>query len=173
VRRAAAWSLTIPLAALGVLLGHALAYRIVGEPPGDVHDYLAHAPQVMLVLATVAVAIAAFPRRAPGVGRAPIAAIALLGYVAQEHLERVAHSGELPWLLTDPAFVVGLALQIPIALACIALVRLVAGPPSAPRRRPPVVPATETTPPTAPARVLRPAPVPAARGRAPPIPSTG
>jgi hypothetical protein len=168
VRRAAAWLLTLPVAGLGVLVGHELAYRISGTPLGGVHGYLDHAPQMMLVLATVAVAAAAFPSRAGGVPRLPVASIAFVAFIAQEHLERLAHTGELPWLLTDRSFLVGVVVQIPVALACLALARLGAGPAPRSRRAPPRLPAVELAltlfvPPP-----FQPAPVPAARGRAPP-----
>jgi hypothetical protein len=47
------------------------------------------------------------------------ASFALLGtatYVALEHLERLSQDG-LPWLLGSPVFLLGLALQVPFALA--------------------------------------------------------
>src|SRR4029078_10457577 len=73
-----------------------------------------------------------------------VAPIAPLGFTAQEHLERLAHTGELPWLLTTPTFLVGLALQLPVAVACVLLVRRVAGTlerRSPPSRAPPAAPA--------------------------------
>ena len=47
------------------------------------------------------------------------ALVAPLGFVAQEHVERLAHMGELPWLSTTLMFLLGLALQVPIALLCV------------------------------------------------------
>ena len=40
--------------------------------------------------------------------------VGLTTFVLQEHLERLVHGGGVPMLLTSPAFVVGLALQIPV-----------------------------------------------------------
>jgi hypothetical protein len=168
VRRLLAWALVLPAACLGVLVGHAIAYAVTGTAPGAVHDYLAHGPQIVLVLGVLALAAAVYPSRGPGIGAGPIASVALLGFVAQEHLERAVHSGHVPWLLTEPSFLVGLALQVPVALACIALVRLVAGPASAARGRPPAIPQIELEiePIVACGVSTTRAPVP--RGRAPP-----
>jgi len=127
---------------------------------------------VMLVLATVAIAAAAFPSRGPGVARTPVASIALVGFVAQEHVERLVHTGELPWLLDDRAFVIGLLVQIPVALACLALARLVVGSGARRRRQPPVIPSFGIALVPIVPRLLCPSPVPARLGRAPPAPST-
>jgi hypothetical protein len=43
-------------------------------------------------------------------------AVAVATFVVQEHVERVVHTGELPWLLTSSVFMVGLLLQLPVAL---------------------------------------------------------
>ena len=115
--------LTLPLAAAGVLVGHALAYRLTGAPAGDLHSYLAHLPQVALILATIGLVGLAAQQRGGHGSRLPYAALGVLGFTAMEHLERLAHTGELPWLLTDRTFLVGLALQVPVALACLALAR--------------------------------------------------
>ena len=127
-RRMLAWLLVTPLAAAGVLAAHALAYALTGTDPGPEHDYLGHAPQVVGLLASLAVLGLALQERSlrPQSARwvAPVAPVA---FVCQEHLERLAHTGELPWLLTTPTFLVGLALQLPVAVACVLLVRRVTG----------------------------------------------
>ena len=136
-RRVVAWFLVTPVAAAGILAGHALAYRLTGTGAGSVHAYLAHAPQVAAILATVGLLGLAVQQRSPG--RRSLGAFALvapLGFACQEHVERLVHTGELPWLLTTPAFLVGLVVQVPIALACVVLARRVAGTlPRAGRRR--------------------------------------
>ena len=127
-RRVVAWFLVTPVAAAGMLAGHALAYRLTGTDAGAVHAYLAHAPQVAAILATVGLVGLAVQERRPG--RRSLGAFALvapLGFACQEHVERLAHTGELPWLLTTPAFLVGIIVQIPIAVACVLLARRVAG----------------------------------------------
>ena len=127
-RRMLAWGLVTPVAAAGILLAHALAYRLTGTAPGAVHDYLEHAPQVLAILATIGLVGLAFQERTFG-RRSPWAfgLVAPLGFVAQEHLERLAHTGEMPWLLTTPTFLLGLALQVPIALLCVLAARRLAG----------------------------------------------
>ena len=123
-----AWALVTPVSAAGILAAHALAYALTGTEPGAMHGYLAHAPQVAAVLATIGLVGLALQER--GVGRRSFASFALLaplGFACQEHLERLAHTGELPWLLTTPSFLVGLALQVPVALACVAVARRVGG----------------------------------------------
>ena len=130
-----AWLLTLVLAAAGTLLGHALAYRLTGQAAGDVHDYLAHAPQVLLVLATLAVCTLAFTRGAASPPAWPFPFLALGAFAVQEHLERFVHTGHLPWLLTRPSFLAGVALQLPLALAAWALARkLLRAVRAAPRR---------------------------------------
>ena len=127
-RRLLAWALVIPVSAAGVLAAHALAYALTGTEPGAIHGYLAHAPQTVALLATIGLVGLALEER--GVGRRSVAFFALLaplGFACQEHLERFAHTGEVPWLPTTPSFIVGLALQAPVALLCVAVARRVAG----------------------------------------------
>src|SRR5918999_851731 len=103
------WPISFALAACGLLAGHGLAYTLLGTG-GDLHGYLAHAPQVLLVLALPAALLAVSGTRG---GTIPPAGFALLGttaYVAMEHLERLVHGG-VPWLLLSPVFLLGLALQ--------------------------------------------------------------
>jgi hypothetical protein len=128
LRRTLAWILVVPLTAAGLLATHALAYELTGTSAGPVHGYLAHAPQVVGVLATLSLVGLALQQRS--VGRLSASSFALLapvGFACQEHLERLVHTGELPWLLTSPAFVLGLAMQVPVALACVLVARRVSG----------------------------------------------
>lgn len=127
-RRMLAWLLVTPLAAAGVLAAHALAYALTGTDPGPEHEYLVHAPQVVGLLVSLALLGLALQERSlrPQSARW-VAPLAPLAFVCQEHLERFAHTGELPWLLTTPTFLVGLALQLPVAVACVLLVRRVTG----------------------------------------------
>ena len=127
-RRTLAWALVTPVSAAGILAAHALAYALTGADSGALHGYLAHAPQVVAVLATIGLLALALQER--GVGRRSFASFALLaplGFACQEHVERLAHTGELPLLLTTPTFLVGLTLQVPVALLCLAIARRVAG----------------------------------------------
>jgi len=127
-RRLLAWFLVLPVAAAGVLTGHALAYVLTGTAPGPFHDYLGHAPQVLAVLGTIGLVGLALEERSVGPrSLRSFALVAPLGFACQEHVERLAHTGDLPWLVTSPAFLVGLALQVPIALLSLLVARRVAG----------------------------------------------
>jgi hypothetical protein len=127
-RRMLGWLLVTPLAAVGVLAAHASAYAVTGHALGEEHGYLDHAPQVTALLASLAVLGLALQERSLRPSSAWwVAPIAPLGFACQEHLARLAYTGELPWLLTTPTFLVGLALQLPVAVACVLLVRRVTG----------------------------------------------
>jgi hypothetical protein len=180
-----AWLVAISLMSIGSLAAHSLAYRLV-EPDagaraealaGTGHGYLAYAPfLVASALAVVAAALAAAAVR--GARGTPITApstwqLALLpplGFALQEHLERIASGSGVGHLLAEPAFLVGLALQLPFALvallaareltrAAASLGRALTHAQPAPRRRAfsPAIPAGQTL------MTLRPA---AVRGRA-------
>jgi hypothetical protein len=127
VRHVVAWLFTLVFAAAGTLFAHALAYRLAGEPLGPTHAYLEHAPQVLLVLATLVACSLAFTRAATSPPAWPFPLVALGAFVAQEHLERLVHTGQFPWLLTQPVFLVGLGLQLPVALVAWALARRLLG----------------------------------------------
>jgi hypothetical protein len=122
VDRLRVWLAVSPIIAAGVLLTHALAYRLTGTPTGPLHDYLDHAPQVLLVAALVGLAAGLGGRRS-SVAAWPFPVAALATLVVQEHAERLAHTGELPWLLASPVFLVALLLQVPVALVVWALAR--------------------------------------------------
>jgi hypothetical protein len=126
VNRTRVWLVVSPVMAAGVLVAHSLAYRLTGTPTDSFHAYLGHAPQVLLLLAVAGVVVAALggPRSAPRAHVFPV--VALATFVVQEHVERVVHGG-VPLLLTSPAFLVGLALQIPVALVAWGLARWLLG----------------------------------------------
>ena len=135
-RRLLAWILVTPVAAAGVLVTHALAYRLTGTQPGPVHEYLAHGPQVVFVLASLAlVGLALQERSLSRFSARWVAPLAPLGFMCQEHIERLVHTGQLPFLLTSPTFLLGLALQLPVAVVCVLLVHRVIGTLPGPRRR--------------------------------------
>ena len=123
-----AWLLVTPFAAAGILVAHALSYALTGTQPGSLHGYLEHAPQVLGVLASIGLVGLAVQERS--VGRVPTGAFALaapIGFAVQEHVERLVHTGHVPFLLTSPAFLLGLLLQAPVALVCLLVARRVAG----------------------------------------------
>jgi hypothetical protein len=138
-RRPLAWLLAFPLMTAGSLLAHGLAYRLVAPQSGaraDLldrtgHGYLEAAPFILgaclaFVLAGLAAHASRGSRRAPARAPAwPLALLPLLGFACQEHLERLVATGELPFsAVTEPTFLVGLALQLPFALAALLAARL-------------------------------------------------
>lgn len=170
MRRTLAWLLVLPLAAAGVLAAHTLAYRLTGADTAPGHGYLEHAPQVVAVLASLALLGLALQERSPG--RSSLwwfAPLGPLGFACQEHLERLAHTGHMPWLLTSPTFLLGILLQIPVVLLCLLVARRVAGTLAHVRTRLPAV-CGETWLPLSdrPATIARSAAVPRRAGRGPP-----
>jgi hypothetical protein len=137
VDRLRVWLAISPIVAGGVLAAHALAYRLTGTPTGPLHDYLDHAPQVLLVAALAGLAAGLAARRST-VAAWPFPVAALAAFAAQEHAERLLHTGDVPWIVLTPVFLVGLLLQVPVALAVWLLARwllraLVVGPARRPR----------------------------------------
>ena len=117
------WLAVSPLMAAGVLVAHVLAYRLTGTAPGPLHAYLEHSPQLLLVLAIAGLAFGGLAARLriPAAWPFPVAALAT--FVVQEHVERFAHGGDVPWLLDSRVFLAGLFLQLPVALVAWALAR--------------------------------------------------
>ncbi len=120
------WMLVLPLSAFGILTGHWVAYRVTGTPAGAYHEYLAHLPRVALVLLVLALVAAHFVERGRRLALWPFPAVALAGFVALEHAERVEQMGSLPFLLTSPVFLVGLAVQLLVAVLAWLVARLLA-----------------------------------------------
>jgi hypothetical protein len=137
MRHRLAWLSTAPLMLGGLLAGHALGYRLAFSDPhvrADAlghsgHSYFSYLPFALtlclcVLLAGLALqAISAFrgePRRpatSPVIVLMPPAA-----FVAQEVTERLLHTGQIPWtVVLQPAFLIGLALQLPFALAALLL----------------------------------------------------
>ena len=134
-----AWPLAAPLLAAGLLAGHDLSYRLVTldaatrahflERTG--HGYLAFAPlAAALAAALLSVALvwrAARSLRGLPAATAPawlFAALPPIAFTLQEHLERLVHDGAVPLdLPRQPVFLLGLALQLPFALAAVVVAR--------------------------------------------------
>ena len=125
----------LPFAAASVLLGHAIAYRALSMPTDDLHGYLTHAPQVVSILATLALVGLALDSRARRHSPAPLASLAIVAFVTQEHLERLIHTGQLPFLLATPVLWLGIALQLPLAFLVWIVARRLAEDLAAPSRR--------------------------------------
>lgn len=126
MRRSLIWLVSLPFAAVSILSGHAVAYALTGAPAEGLHGYLEHAPQVVAILALLGLLALAYAGRARTPSSLPVAALAALGFACQEHLERFAHTGEVPFLLGSPTFLLGLALQLPFAALVWVLARRVA-----------------------------------------------
>jgi len=169
VSRTRAWLIVSPVVAAGVLVSHGLAYRLTSTPTDRFHAYLEHAPQVLLVFMLSAIVLGGFGRKhfTPRARVFPL--IAVTTFVLQEHIERLVHGGSFPILVTSPAFLVGLVLQIPTALCAWAIARwLLAAVGEAPVRRISVRPRFDLPLVTAPAGALASRERPPARGRGPP-----
>jgi hypothetical protein len=133
------WPISLALALGGLLAGHDLAYRLTGAETGDLHAYLAHAPELLLVLTLPAALLAVSGTRGGALRPGGFALLGSSAYVAMEHVERLAHGG-VPWLLATPVFWLGLALQIPFALAAWWVARGLLRLDGPATRRPPRVP---------------------------------
>lgn len=135
MRRTLTWLIALPFAAASVLLGHAIAYGVTGTPTGGMHDYLAHAPQVVFILASLAVLGLAADTRARRHSPVPLATLGIGAFVAQEHVERLIHTGHLPFLFASPVLWLGIALQLPLAIAIWFIARRLAEDIATPARR--------------------------------------
>lgn len=194
MRRALTWFLALPLIVVGSQIAHGLAYWWA-YPIADIreailahtgHGYLSYAPVLLSFLAALellVVVVLVWDSARGHRGRELPAWVFLwlpvVGFVVQEHLERLVTTGSFPWWAAEaPTFWRGLVLQLPLGLAAYALARLL-------RRAAEVVAAVivrrrdRATAPrlaslrtwAAPAALLRPAPLAlCAAGRAPPSP---
>ncbi len=134
-----AWLLTVSLAVVGSQVAHVVTYRLVA-PNADQraqlladtgHAYMANLPlglalcTVVAFLALVGQASGVRAGRASGLAAWHFALIAPLVFCCQEHFERLIHDGSFPWdTALQRRFLVGLALQLPFALAAYLLARL-------------------------------------------------
>lgn len=118
------WGVILPLALLGVLGGHELAYALTGTRGEGLHAYFEHGPQVALLLAVLSFCGAVFVERGARIALWPFLTVVLGTFVAQEHIERMAHGGAFPFLLDKPYFLVGLVLQSIVAVLAWLVARL-------------------------------------------------
>jgi hypothetical protein len=139
IRRTGAWAIAVPVVVASWLGAHCFAYWLVS--PGAEHHMGVHAEHghawlgytpalavwgLALVLAGVVLCLAdGLLGRRPS--RPPVRLFAFLppiGFTLQEHAERLIASGAVPYdLVVEPTFLVGLALQLPFALAGLLLTR--------------------------------------------------
>jgi len=116
----------LPLLALGSEAAHAILG--IFAPPGFQGAELAEfsgegARQLPLVVAVAAALVvggllaAPSGRRSPRASRFVVAALPLVAFTVQEHVEYALGHGHVAWALgLRPAFALGLALQLPFAL---------------------------------------------------------
>lgn len=137
-RRLRAIALTVPLVALGSLSAHQLAYLVV-EPGAERrsaalaatgHGYLVDAWLTLMAALAVCLTLELVLgfRNGPSARTAPAWPFALLapaGFLVQEHVERATSGADPSRALADRAVLLGLALQLPFALASWWLARAV------------------------------------------------
>lgn len=141
MRRAIAVLVTAPIVLLGSVAAHQLAY-LLADPAAAPrarrlaetgHGYLAHVPLMAIACGTVVAIGCLLALRAelagPGAVRArawPYALAAPAGFAIQEHAERLAATGHVPFgAVLEPTFLPGLAMQLPFALLAWAVAWLV------------------------------------------------
>ena len=137
MRQRLAWFSTAPLMFGGLLAGHALGYRLaIADPHARAdalahsgHGYLGYAPFALAVCLGVLLATLVLQgltgfrgeRRRPAMSPL-IVLLPPFAFVVQEFLERLIHAGHVPWTTAfEPAFLFGLAFQLPFALAALLL----------------------------------------------------
>jgi hypothetical protein len=135
MRQRLAWLSTAPLMFAGLIAGHLLAYRLVYTDAharadalaGSGHAYFGLVPlglsvSLGVLLAGLALqAAAGFRGEARRPATSPlIVVLPPIAFVVQEFSERIAHNGQIPWtVVVEPAFLLGLAFQLPFALAAL------------------------------------------------------
>jgi hypothetical protein len=137
MRQRLAWFSTAPLMLGGLLAGHSLGYRLAIADPHARADALAHSGHGyfgyvpfalavslgVLVTGLVLQGLGGFrgERRRPAISPL-IVLLPPLAFVVQEFLERLIRAGHVPWTTAfEPAFLFGLAFQLPFALAALLL----------------------------------------------------
>ena len=117
-RLATPWLVSLPFMAAGCLAAHSLAFHLVSVRE-ERHGYLAFAPLVLGLLG--ALAVVGVVRRGRALSPLACALLPPLAFVVQEHAER------LELVAGEPAFLAGLALQLPFALAALVAARAFLG----------------------------------------------
>jgi hypothetical protein len=134
MRQRLAWLSTAPLMFAGLIAGHLLAYRLAFSDPHARADALAHSGHayfgyvplalsvsVGVLLAGLALQAASASRGEPRRATSPlIVLLPPIAFVVQEFTERLVHNGHVPLTVAlQPAFLLGLAFQLPFALAAL------------------------------------------------------
>jgi hypothetical protein len=129
-RPRAAWLTALGLLGAGWVTAHVLSYMLLVPAPerGRMlaqtgHSYF-RASDLLILCMTITLAglalsvVGGKARLSPGPWT--LALLPPIGFVVQEHLERLAVSGVFPThLVAEPRFLLGLLLQIPFALAAL------------------------------------------------------
>jgi hypothetical protein len=131
------WLLSLPLAVASWLGAHCLSYWFVSPGAHEEmglhsehgHAYLGYTPAIVVwgfaLVACGLVLCVGDGLRGHRPSRPPLKLFALLppaGFMVQEHVERLVGTGSIRLdLMLEPAFLVGLALQLPFALAALLL----------------------------------------------------
>jgi len=121
VRKRALLALSLPLAAVGSLAGHAAGYALVGMSSRDahIHGYLGYAPQFLAVCAALlglALTLRVSGRLQGRPAAWPFALLPPVAFLVQELLERVL-AGLPAHAVFEPPVFAGLAAQVPLAFA--------------------------------------------------------
>jgi hypothetical protein len=137
-RSKVAWLLSLPLSAAGMLLAHQFAWELGAHEhaAGTAHGYLQYGA-IFTALGIATIIVAATSQLIRGVAGASVAhapparvfaIVPIIGFLLQEHLEHIVAERELEvtFFLTAP-FLLGLALQVPFALAALLVARLILG----------------------------------------------
>ena len=138
MRRLLALLITLPLAVGTSLLAHQASYFLAAPEDHEAlladtgHGYLNHFPMLFgLVVALGVVGLLVEFARTLSLDTSPhrlawpFALVAPLGFVLQEHVERLVHESAVPWgTALEPTFELGLVLQLPAAIAAWWIARL-------------------------------------------------
>lgn len=140
MRRWIPWLVSVPLLVCGSWSAHGLSYWLVeadGLARGQLleatgHGYASYMPIFLatlgaLLLAGLTAQTVVSTRGRRGAVAVPWAlfAMPLIGFSLQEHLERLLATGMFPLdAVLEPTFLVGLALQLPFALAALAIAKV-------------------------------------------------
>jgi hypothetical protein len=135
-RPRAAWLIALGLLGAGWVTAHVLSYMLL-VPAAERGQMLAQTGHgyfrtvdLLILCATITLAgLGVYVVGGPERRRAPspwaLALLPPIGFVVQEHLERLAVSGAFPThLVVEPRFLLGLLLQIPFALAALVCARV-------------------------------------------------
>jgi hypothetical protein len=138
VRRGAAWLVTLPIALIGIEAAHAFANAAFGSPEeaGEIFASAASGAELVPVLSALALGLVLLglggrvagrwwlPRGARSLAL-PFACLPPVAFLLLELVEALSHRGHVPADLGfEPAFLAGLALQIPFALTGYLVARL-------------------------------------------------